>query len=84
MNNKTVSFTSFFLLCSNMMSILPPFQGLKATAGPHKGVSKVTKSQTSLVVLTRIDFTKILVLFIYDIKRNLICCKHSENVCVVC
>ena len=84
MNDETVSFTSFFLLCSDIMSILLLFQGLKATTGPHKGVPKVTKSQTSLAVLTRMDPTEMLVLFICDIKRNLTCCKHSEDVCVVC
>ena len=84
MNNETVSFTSFFLLCSDIMFILLPFQGLKATVGPHKGVPKVTKSQTSLAALTRMDSTEMLVPFICNIKRNLTCCKHPENVCVVC
>ena len=84
MNNETVSFTSFFLLCSDIMSILPPFQGSKATVGPYKGVSKVTKSQTSSAALTRMDPVEMLVLFICDIKRNLTCCKHPEDVCVVC
>ena len=83
-NDETVSFTSFFLLCSNIMSILPSFQGLKATTGPHKSVPKVTKSQTSLVALTRINPAEILVLFICDIKRNLTCCKHLEDICIVC
>ena len=67
MNDETVSFTSFFLLCFNMMSILPPFQSLKATVGPHKGVPKVTKSQTSPAALTRMDPAKLLALFICDI-----------------
>ena len=84
MNNETVSFTSFFLLCSDIMSILPLFQGLKATVGPHKGVPKVTKSQTSLAALTRMDPAEMLVLFICDIKRNLTCCEHSEDICVIC
>ena len=84
MNNETVSFTSFFSLCSDIMFILPLFQGLKATTGPYKGVPKVTKSQTSLVAPTRMDPAKMLVLFICDIKRNLTCYKHSEDVCVVC
>ena len=84
MNDETVSFTSFFSLCSDIMSILLLFQGLKATVGPHKGVPKVTKSQTSPAALTRIDPAEMLVLFICDIKRNLTCCEHPEDVCVVC